>query len=51
VNWSVKDYVGHRGIDDGCRLVFDRQLTGDDGGGQLAAVIHDFEDVAALGGP
>jgi len=46
-----RNCVGHRWIDDGCVPVFNRELTGNDRGGQLDAVVDGLQDVAALRGP
>lgn len=50
VDKGVKDCVGHTQTDDGCVPVFGRELTGNDRGRQLAAIVDDLQSVATLRG-
>jgi len=49
VDQAIADGVGERGVADHFVPRFDWQLTGDEGGGALVAVLDHLEKIAALG--
>ena len=50
VNEPVQDGIGERGIAHGAVPGLDGQLAGDHGGAELAAVVHEFQEVTAFTG-
>jgi len=48
VDQAIEDRVGKGGVADAVVPVFERQLTGHEGGAATVAVLQDFEQVAAL---